>query len=133
MSEVTLLLPFCGDYPSKLFPIENPPEILTYGTPSRLAPRFGWMPKAFVGSLESVKQSLLGTVLHESCTNAVCCGCRNVPWPSRKNVNRTSFTEVAPRVQVCAMFSCCVRSSVKSPKPSSEAPPDWNLANGFAR
>jgi hypothetical protein len=34
----------------KLFPIANPPEMLTYGTPSRLAPRFGWMPRAFVGS-----------------------------------------------------------------------------------
>src|SRR5712692_1346163 len=90
LSDHWKVLPTCGISPSKLLPIPKPPEMLTKGTPSRFAPRFGVIPSlGFVGSLKHWSE---GTVAHESCTRFVCCGCRKLRCASRKYVKRNSFT-----------------------------------------
>src|ERR1022692_1987128 len=59
LSDHWKLLPICGSSPLYLLPIEKPPLVDMYGTPSWLAPRFGVMP--YFGLDGSAQQLLAGT------------------------------------------------------------------------
>src|SRR5271165_6800176 len=96
-----------------------------YGTPSLVAPRFGWMPQSAVvaaaaqmafteeASLVPLKQYCAAMPdPQESVTKPVTVGVLNLPCPSRKYEKRASFTDVAPMVHVCVTFTCCVRVAV---------------------
>src|SRR5258708_16146202 len=115
----------------------NPPEILMNGTPSRFGPRLGVIP--YLGFEEiwpeesaPVKQN--GAALpvpQESVTRLVRCGCRKVPWASRKYVARSSFTTEVLIVQVCVILTCCARVALLLPKPCKIfGVAAWNLVNG---
>ena len=61
-------------------------------------------------SLVPVKQKAdTAPVPQEACMAFVRVGVSNLSCPSRKKVNRNSFTEVDPIVDVWLTFICCVR------------------------